>query len=219
MDDQTSLSEPGLLEQGFEGLRDELLDTLGQANLHLQPDTIPRSLRAKVLAKLKMLETILRRLILLLAMTLDLAPVRPRAARPAAPLPEGVEDVTASFLAHLPSLYRMALMPPPLRPSGDFSNLRTVRHCGPVPAMPLMRRAAVLLKLMKHPDAAARRMARQLERMKKRGEMKPHCLPLAGRHRLRPELALLAGAVRLQVNSALADWPVPVRPMTRPDSS
>jgi hypothetical protein len=85
--------------------------------------------------------------------------------------------------------------------------------------MPLIRRAAVLLKIMKQPDAAARRMARLIERMKNRGDTRPYCLPLADRHRLRPELALLAGAVRLQVNAALADWPVPVRPVSGPDTS
>ena len=214
MDDQTAL-----LEQGFTGLRNDLLDTLGDANLHLQPETITRTLHARVRAKLKVIETLLRRLILLLAMTLDLAPVRPRAARLAAPPPEGVEDVTASFRAHLPPQYRMALMPPPSRAPGEISALATARRTGPVLAMPLLRRAAGLLKVIKKPDAAARRMARLIERMKTRGDVRPYCLPIAGRHRLRPDLALLAGAIRLQVNSALADWPVPVRPLSGPDTS
>lgn len=206
MDDQTSL-----LEQGFENLRLDLLDTLGGANVHLQPETIPRSLRARVRAKLKVLEAILRRLILLLAMTLDLAPVRPRAPRDAAAVPkgvpEGVEDVTASFRAHLPPQYRMALIGRPLGPPGDFDALKAARLSGPVLAMPLLRHAAVLLQVIKQPDGAARRMARLIERMKRRGETKPYCLPLAGRTRLGPELALISGAVRLQVNAALADWP------------
>jgi hypothetical protein len=219
MDDQTSLPEPGLLEKGLADLKDELYDTLGNANLHLQPETITRCLHARVLAKLKMLETILRRLILLLAMTLELAPVRPRAARTVTPLPDGVEDVTASFRAHLPARYRMALMPRPPGLPGDFTSVRTARRSGPVLAMPLLRRAAGLLKVMKHPEAAARRMARLIERMKKRGEMKPYCLPLERRHTLRPELALLTGAITLQVNAALADWPVPVKPASGPDTS
>jgi hypothetical protein len=62
-------------------------------------------------------------------------------------------------------------------------------------------------------------MARLIERMKKRGEMKPYCLPLERRHTLRPELALLTGAITLQVNAALADWPVPVKPASGPDTS
>lgn len=214
MDNQTSL-----LEQGFEDLRNDLLDTLGEANLHLQPETITRTLHARVRAKLKVIETLLRRLILLLAMTLDLPPVRPRAVRPAAPLPEGVEDVTASFRAHLPPQYRMVLMPPPSGVPGEFSALAPARRTGPILAMPLLRRAAGLLKVMKQPDAAARRMARLIERMKKRSDARPYCLPIAGCHRLRPELALLAGAIRLQVNAALADWPVAVRPMSDPDTS
>ena len=209
MDQKTSL-----IEQGLENLRLDLLDALGGANLHLQPETISRSLYAKVRAKLKVLEQVLRRLLVLLAMTLDLAPVRPRALQAAAPLPEGVEDVTSSFRAHLPALYRMALMGRPSGPPRDFGALASTRLSGPVPAMPLMRRAAVLLKIMKNPDAAARRMARLIGRMKRRGEAKPYCLPLAARGRLRPELALLTSAITLEVNAALADWPGPV-----PDTS
>ncbi|MEO1965194.1 hypothetical protein [Hyphomonas sp.] len=214
MDDQTDL-----LEQGFTDLRNDLFDTLGEANLHLRPETITRTLHARVLAKLKVIETLLRRLILLLAMTLELAPVRPRAARLAAPLPDGVEDVTASFRAHLPPQYRMVLMPSLSGTPANISGVKTIRQSGPVLAMPLVRRAAGLLKVLKQPDAAARRMARLIERMKKRGEARPYCLPLAGRHRLRPELALLAGAIRLKVNAELAAWPVPVKPVSGPDTS
>ncbi len=149
MDQNTSL-----IEQGLENLRQDLLDLLGGANLHLQPENISASLRARLRAQLKRLETILRRLILLLALTLDLAPVRPRASRQAVSVPDGVEDVTASFRAHLPTQYRMALIPRPLGPPGVFGALASTRHSGPVPAMPLMVQAAVLLKIMKQPAPA-----------------------------------------------------------------
>lgn len=210
MDDQTDL-----LKQGITDLRNDLFDTQGEANLHLRPETITRTLHARVLAKLKVIETLLRRLILLLAMTLELAPVRRRAA----PLPDGVEDVTASFRAHLPPQCRMVLMPSPSGTPANISGVKTIRQSGPVLAMPLLRRAAGLLRIMKQPEAAARRMARLTERMKTRGEARPYCLPLAGRHRLRPELALLAGAIRLKVNAELAAWPVPVKPASGPDTS
>ena len=203
MDQNTSL-----IEQGLEHLRQDLLDLLGGANLHLQPETISAYLRARLRAQLKRLETILRRLILLLALTLDLAPVRPRATRQAVSVPGGVEDVTASFRAHLPKQYRMALIPRPFGPPGTFGALASARCSGPVPAMPLMVQAAVLLNIMKQPEPAARRMARMIERMKRRGEAKPYCLPIASRNQLRPEMALIAGAVTLAVNAGLADWPV-----------
>lgn len=148
MDDQ-----PALLEQGFTDLRNGLLDTLGEANLHLPPQ------------------------------------------------------------------YRMVLIPPPSGAPADFSALATARRSGPVLALPLLRRAAGLLKVIKQPEAAARRLARLIERMRKRRDARPYSLPIAGRHRLRPEPALLAGAIRLQVNSALADWPVQVRPFSDPDTS
>ena len=204
------MSETGdFLQQGFRQAELELVDIVGSANLHLKPETVTRSLRARVRARLKALETILRRLILLMAMALDLAPVKPQAARAAAPLPEGVEDVTASFRAHL-TLYNMALMPGatvrletgPVRPFPDSS--RT--FSGPFPAAPLLARASALFRLLKAPEAAARRMARLLDRMKRRGEGRPWCLPMTRRHLMAPELALLAGVLPGLVNTALEAW-------------
>jgi hypothetical protein len=193
------------LQQGFDQIQIDLLDTIGKANLHLKPETITRSLRARVRARLKMLETILRRLILLLAASLTLDPVKPRPPAPAAPSCEGVEDVTASFKRHI-KLYRMALMGRPPGPVGNFPETRRIAPKGPVPAAPLLMQAAVLLRIMKHPDAAARRMARLLDRMRKRGEGRPHCAPLAGRHRLGPELGLIASLLTAHVKTALENW-------------
>jgi hypothetical protein len=193
------------LQQGFERVKLDLLDTIGQANLHLKPETITRSLRAKVRAKLKVLETILRRLILVLAMSLKLDPVKPRPSAPAASAQEGVEDVTTSFKRHIKS-YRMALMGRPLGPVGIFPETRRTAPKGPVLAAPLLVQAAVLLRIMKHPDAAARRMARLLDRIRKRGEGRPHCAPLAGRHRLTPQLGLIASLLTAHVKTALDTW-------------
>ena len=74
-----------ILKQGFEQVRLELAEIVGAANLHLKPDTLGRGLAARTRARLKALEVLLRRLILLLAATHSLAPVQPRAPPAAAP--------------------------------------------------------------------------------------------------------------------------------------
>lgn len=193
------------LTQGLEQAWFELADIVGGANLHLKPETVTRSMAARIRARLKALETILRRLILLMAMALDLAPVRPRPARGATPLPDGVEDVTASFLRHL-NHHRIALMGRVLRAPGAFPEATSVRPGGPAPAAPLIAHAAALLRILNKPEAAARRLARQVQRMKARGEGRPYCLPMVRRNRMQSELALLAGVLPGLVNTALEAW-------------
>lgn len=192
------------LTHGLERVRSDLVDLFGATKLHLKPETVTRSLSARVRARLKMLETLLRRLILLLAMTLTPAPAKPGTPRAQASVPDGVEDVTASFLAGR-RIYRFALMGRPLGVSGVFPDMAR-SPSGPVPAAPLLARIAALYRVLKKPEAAALRLARQIRRMKARGEARPYCLPMAGRHRLPRELALLAGALRTHVNQALAGW-------------
>lgn len=193
------------LAQGFEQAGFELADIISGANLHLKPETVTRSMAARIRARLKALETILRRLILLMAMALDLAPAKPRVPQAGASLPEGVEDVTASFRMYLKTR-RFMLMPPAMRAPGHFPETRPTRPPGPVPAAPLTAWAATLYRVLKNPEPAARRLARTVARMQKRGEGRPYCRPMARRHRMQPELALVAGVLPGLVNRALEAW-------------
>ena len=85
-------------EQAFRTVGDGLLRIVARANLHLKPMTLTKSLKRRCLADLRQLAVILRRLIFLMALAIELAPARPRTAKPA-PLPDGVEDVTATWMA------------------------------------------------------------------------------------------------------------------------
>ena len=193
------------LKQGLEQAQLELADIVGGANLHLKPETVTRSLGARIRARLKALETILRRLILVMAMALDLAPVKPRARQASAPVPEGVEDVTASFRAHTRPARRFTLMPRPLGAPGTLPQASSMPP-GPVPAAPLLAWAKSIYLVLNDPDAAARRMARAVQRLKTRGEGRPYCRPMTGRHRMRPQLALVAGVLPGLVNRAFEAW-------------
>lgn len=195
-----------ILKQGFEQVRLELAEIVGAANLHLKPDTLGRGLAARTRARLKALEVILRRLILLLAATLSLAPAKPRTPPAAAPCPEGVEDVTASFGVRAKRrtipLFGPAGRAPPAAQEG-----KGVRLTGDVPAAGLLAHAAALYRVLKDPNIMARRMARKLDQMRARGEMRPVCLPQAGRHRMRAELGLLSGLLPDLIRTVLAPWP------------
>ena len=68
----------------------------GQANLHLRPETLTKSARSRCMGRFGALMTVIRRLILLMALRVELSPLRQR-TKQSASAPDSVEDVTASF--------------------------------------------------------------------------------------------------------------------------
>jgi hypothetical protein len=84
------------LEQGIRAALYALADTASRANLHLKPKTITKSLKRRCMAEMKTIAILIRRLIMLMALSIQLAPLKPRTSKPA-PKIEGAEDVTASF--------------------------------------------------------------------------------------------------------------------------
>ena len=142
----------------------------------------------------------------LMALALTLPAVRPRTDHTPAtpmPLPAGTETVT------FPAPYRFALsgrVQPDvdLDASGLFPE--SVRACGPVLAAPFLARVSALYKVLEAPDLYAKRLARSLERQRKRGDPKPAALPMASAYRLRPELGLIATALPGLLNAALEKW-------------
>ena len=98
---------PDLIHHGLEQARFALTNIIGLTNIHLKPLTLRRSLKRRASGRLKQLEVIVRRLLTLMALALELAPVRPRTGLTPAttsPLPEGTEIVT------FPAPYRFALV-------------------------------------------------------------------------------------------------------------
>ena len=82
MDAQTDI-----LKRGLEHAGRAVLDASALANLHLGPKVIGRGVAQRISGRLRMLEPIVRRLILVLALNLTLAPAAPRAARPSRTCP------------------------------------------------------------------------------------------------------------------------------------
>lgn len=104
------------IEQGLRAAQGAVLDVRAQAGLHLEPDSVSRRVRARVRGRLKAIETIVRRLIILMAAALDL-PSLPQASpdptgaasapRPA--LADTVEDVTDTFGTSYGPVHRLNL--------------------------------------------------------------------------------------------------------------
>ena len=79
----------------------------------------------------------------------------------------------------------------------------SIRASGPVPAAAFLARISALYKVLEAPELYARRLARSLDRQRKRGGPKPHALPTASACRLRPELGLIATALPGLLSAAL----------------
>ena len=207
--------------QGLAAAREAVLDVRAQAGLHLAPVHVTKRLRARVRGRLKAIETIVRRLIFLMAAALELPPLPPVrtggeavSAAPPPPAPGGgVEDVTESFRAVLGPVCRLRLLgrrapclmewPEVFAGKGGAQT----RDAGPVLAAPLIARIAALHRLLKTPDAAAKRLARHLAGLKVRREPPPVCPPMPGLFRLGAELGVVAAALPGLVSRAVADWP------------
>jgi len=195
------------ISHGLEQARYALLNVRNLTDMVRAPATLRRGVAQRAASRLKLLEVIVRRLVLLLALGLRLAPVRPRAPGPATPLPPGVEDVTHTYrpLA-APRRLRLAGRSVVVCGEAPFADLPRVYRSGPVPAGPVFARIIALHRVLAAPQAHAHRLARTLERLKRKGEPRPSCLPVAGAYRLRPELGMVASALPGLVNAGLESW-------------
>lgn len=195
------------IAHGLEQARYVLFNVRNLTDMVRAPVTLRRGTAARARAQLKILETIVRRLLWLIALGLTLAPVRPRAATGPAPLAQGVEDVTQSFPS-VPTC-RISLagraMDMQLH-EGSVLFPCTVRASGPVPAAPIFARIIALHGLLSVPQAHAKRLARSLERLRRKGEARPVCMPDTGAFRLRAELGLVATALPGLINARLETW-------------
>ena len=182
------------LRGGFTALADALHEASAQAGLHLRPASITRRMARFVRVRLRLLGRLYRQLVLLLAVTLDLPPLKPAAPHepgPRSPAPH------ASFRL-LPSARYDAEALEALKARGTAR-----RDPHDTAAIPLIHRLETLAALIADPWRHARRMARIIERLRRRGELRPFALPLEQRHRLPAHLGLLAGVLTPRVNEAL----------------
>jgi hypothetical protein len=169
-------------------------------DLFKAPETIAKSVNRRVRAELRRLAVLLRRLIFLMALQMDLAPLKPRIGNnyyePKKPDTE--------------YRYVFAMVPAPSRPCPHFlKGPVIVPSRGPVPAAPLIARWQAMLDTLKHCRRRARQLARTIQRWQAAGEARPHVPPIPRNHRMPAALGLVSGGLTVRLIEALKRWPEP----------
>ena len=200
------------ITEGLEAARDALADAAAMADLHLLPAMLSRSLKRRCMARWRVIAVIVRRLIFLMALSIELPMIRHSPDKSGIVMTKSgmvmdrVEDVTASF-GPQPRAFVLAPRkcgPPPPEGIGGAISKGTA---GPVAAAPVIARFRALLKVIRDPEGHALRLARVLRRWKARGEARPYIMPMGGNHRLRPELGVVSSFLPGLLNASLAQWP------------
>ena len=172
------------------------------ADLLQFPEMIRKSVKRRVSAELKRLGVLLRRLIFLMALQVELAPLVPRPASNYFEKAEGEPEPRRPFFSVLPAPASEA--PDFLRGPAIMVPMR-----GPVPAGPLIDRWIAMLETIKFAGRRANRLARTIQRWKAAGETRPYIAPIPKTYAMHRAVALVSGGLTVQLTRALSDWPLP----------
>ena len=169
------------------------------ADLFKQPEFIPKTLKRRVSAELKRLAVLLRRLIFLMALQVELAPLVPRPASNYFEKTEGEPEARKAFFS---------VLPVPAGEAPDFLHGPiTVPTRGLVPAAPLIARWEAMLDTLKFCKRRAKCLARTIQRWKADGEARPYVAPIPRTHAMPAPLGIVSGGLTVQLIAALRDWP------------
>lgn len=164
------------------------------------PKTISKTVKRRCLSELKRLGILLRRLIFLMALQVELAPVKPRLGSNFFEKAGGETKRKCCF----------SLMPVQAGDAPDF--LRgplIVPDRAPVLAAPLIDRWQAMLEALQGAGRRAKCLARTLQRQQAEGAPKPYILPVPKTHALPHDVALVSGGLTVQLLEALKCWPEP----------
>jgi hypothetical protein len=188
----------GFIEEGFSTVRAAVVEVMDRLSVDFRPE-VTQALARYARRQIKFIEILLRRLILLLASDIELAPQAKATSTPQTREPQTPKTRAGAFKL-LPKLDRAGT------PFEHLRALHTVPARKNTASAPLLHRLGTLLHHLEHPMPLAQRMARILARLKAEGEPRPVILPLAGQHRAAPQLALLTTSLMLHGNDVLRDW-------------
>ena len=188
------------LSQAWYTLARAIAEAGVDADMDRTPETIAKSVSRRVRAELKRLAVLLRRLIFLMALQMELAPLTPRIG----------SNYYEPKKPDADYRYIFTMVPAQAGPCPHFlKGPVTVPSRGPVLAAPLIARWRAMLDTLKHHKRRARRLARTLQRWQAAGEARPHVLPLPDMHRMPAAIALVSGGLTVQLSEALKSWPEP----------
>ncbi len=181
-------------------IRISLAEATYDAGLTHEPETVPQSVARRLKAHMKELAIILRRLIMLMALSLCLEAVKPRP--PAKPRQDDEPVMTKAQVPYsiaLSGQTQVYSLDGPGFPEGGAG------ASGPVPAANLMRRFEALARILRNPEKYAVRLARVMERRRRAGAPRPICQAMPT-HRLKPELGAIAAALPMLLADAFDQW-------------
>ena len=181
-------------------VRISLAEVTYDAGLTRSTDTVPQSAARWFRAHVKLLAIILRRLIMLMALSLTLDPVKTGNRKASAPEEEPVVTKSQSpFCLALSGQTQLYALDGPGFPEGAS------RPSGPVPVAILLRRFEALVRILRNPEKYALRVARVLERRRRAGAPRPLCTPIET-FRLKPELGAAAAGLPMLLADAFSRW-------------
>ncbi|MEM6412154.1 MAG: hypothetical protein AAF683_11530 [Pseudomonadota bacterium] len=164
--------------------------------------------------KLKVLEGLVRKLIMVLALELDPTPVKPRPKPSTATADEPCEDAaqtpdnTEEIIFPRVRCASLSLLPPVMDFSEGIDLSQLPRRTTPVHIMArrFSSRIVALQKVLDAPEAHAKRLARSLHRIRKAGEPKPFLVASSFPNGFRPELSLLNVGLTERLRAQLHLW-------------
>ncbi|WP_375210191.1 hypothetical protein [Hyphomonas jannaschiana] len=187
------------LLHAFRTIARAVAETGVNAGLFRHPELISKTVKRRVSAELKRLGVLLRRLIFLMALQVELAPLVPRPVSNYFEKAEGEAKARKAFFS---------VLPVPAGKAPDFLHGPIIVPTrAPVPAAPLIARWEAMLDTLKHHKRRARCLARTIQRWKADGEARPHVPPVPDTHRLPAAIALVSGGLTVQLIEALKAWP------------
>lgn len=197
---------------GLRALREEMADLDFMAGLSSGEGGLGRRLYAQLRARLILIETLLRRLLVLMAASIK-TPIVPAKAgissnhtAPSQPTPTPSHP-KSSRKRGFPFLPRLRERTPP---GSEVFALLSAEHSGPQAAFrsktPLVHRYCTIMGVLRHPERAARRMAYTLARLRAAGAPRPLCLTPLNLKRAGEEISLIAATLPERVARALVGW-------------
>ncbi len=168
------------------------------AGLREVPEVISKTVKRRCMAELKQLGVLLRRLIFLMALNMQLAPVKPRLGSNYFEKTEGEAE----------SKYTFSLVPTPAGETPDFlRGPQMVPDRGPVLAAPLIDRWQAMMETLKYSERRAKCLARTIQRWREKGDAKPFITSIPKTHAMPAALGIVSGGLTVQLMEALKDWP------------
>ncbi|MEO0881725.1 MAG: hypothetical protein AAFY34_03235 [Pseudomonadota bacterium] len=199
-----------LITHALKELDISVVGILGWTGIHIDPYTPSRYLIRKASRHLKALENLVRRVILFMALQVDLEADIPAQSTSQRKEPKPIDLADGVELAEFPRAWtrRLKLMPPVLDGSDipDFSGSTRKETPHFILAGRFSRRVMALHKVLKSREAYAKRLARSLKASRKRRDAAPPIARLALPDSMRSPLQDLNKTLAVELRSALTVW-------------